>query len=412
METNNGVTATGPDATAGHARDDVTIATLAAELTAHQQRLEEIERSLVERIADVDDDRRRTAVLLQRARQGQEEEVAEQLRRQSGAHLRAILGLALFVIVAFGLFYWHTDSRLRALSNEVAALEHGQAQAQAGQTARATLDDEIPKRLVALSATVAEIAASVARIDERATAEIAPLAATLERLEEKQQQAATALARLNEEQQQVASETDALLRRLTETEAQAWQEPERSPADEVSSDHATEAATTRPGDEIGPDEPAARPDTARGDPAASRDPGSSAAPTPADTPAPTTDTTARGKETEPTAAPPQAPTDLTRAAQTDDQAIQVGDRPYALQLIGYFNTESLRAFAGRDDLPDRMYYREETHRGRPWYVLIHSLHRSDEEAAAALAGLSEELLALEPLVRRLPDDAVLRVLEP
>lgn len=71
----------------------------------------------------------------------------------------------------------------------------------------------------------------------------------------------------------------------------------------------------------------------------------------------------------------------------------------------------MRRFASRPDLPGRIYYREESHRGKPWYALIYNLYKDQAAAAEAKAALPAELAALKPIIRQLDAGAQLQVLD-
>ncbi len=76
------LTGQGPATSRGLAALGAELSTLSAGLAAQGDQLRDAERSLVDRIADVDDDRRRTQGQLQRAMQSQYDEVDARLRRQ------------------------------------------------------------------------------------------------------------------------------------------------------------------------------------------------------------------------------------------------------------------------------------------------------------------------------------------
>jgi DamX protein len=88
---------------------------------------------------------------------------------------------------------------------------------------------------------------------------------------------------------------------------------------------------------------------------------------------------------------------------------EVGGRPFVLQMIGFFNRGLLDAFIERSPLPAQVYVREETFRGRPWFVLIHSLHADRATARAAVEELPPELAKLDLWIRELPGETVLEV---
>jgi DamX protein len=73
--------------------------------------------------------------------------------------------------------------------------------------------------------------------------------------------------------------------------------------------------------------------------------------------------------------------------------------------MGSYDRDRILALAERLDLPASVYIRQETLRGRPWYVLIHSLHATYEDAQAEHGRLPEDLARLDTWIRRLPADA-------
>jgi DamX protein len=119
--------------------------------------------------------------------------------------------------------------------------------------------------------------------------------------------------------------------------------------------------------------------------------------------------------TTPALSSPGAATAAT-AAQGSEPAgdlpaqITVGDRRYALQLIGFYNRAELDDFIARNPLPPQVYWREETFRGQPWFVLIHSLHADLAAAGEAQRGLPDALAGLDLWIRDLPSDARLNVI--
>ena len=313
---------------------------LAAEVVAQRERLRDQEKSLVERIADVDDDRRLTSSQLQRGWQAQREEFEARVRRHGRASALVLaLALAGGVLLAF---YLHARAAPAALSGEVAGLRQD-LQRLSGLVQQ---DAQLQERLAVLAATVGDLSTRQRRGTK--SAELAPAAegaALAERLE-----------RLTTEQRRQGGELEALQRAV-----QAL------------------AAGSRPS------KSAAEPDPAPG----------SAAPPPDPVPATTTPGTTPGTT--------QVPPRLSRTTVTD--------RPFALQLLGGYNRDKLLELAVRPDLPDPVYLRAESRRGRPWFVLIHSLHASNAEAQAALAKLPAGLRAPSPWIRDLPRGVELEVVK-
>ncbi len=138
-------------------------------------------------------------------------------------------------------------------------------------------------------------------------------------------------------------------------------------------------------------------------------------------PTPTTEAAAELAQSQPTpqfnaAAEPDPSSDSTASStktasssgepQAEGQAA-TADQTFALQLIGSYNRDAVLDLAARSDLPDQVFVRQETLRGRPWFVLIHSLHPSYAEAQAELGRLPADLARLDTWIRRLPPDAAM-----
>ena len=288
---------------------------LAEELAAHQTHMRDQEKALVERIADVDDDRRLAIAHLQRGWQTQRDDIAARLRGPSWLAAAALM-LALALGVGMAALYY--DS----------------------QATRATLVTAI----------------------ERVTAEQQRLAAALEMLG--QAGDAAPIARQPEQEQAVPADPAAPI-----TPAVPMEATDPTP---------TPTPTPPPGDPA----PAA-PDLA---PASSVNTEANAAP-----------------EALPLAVVPAMPDQQAESGTT----VRVNERPFALQLVGSHYRERLMELTDRADLPEFVYLHQETRRGRPWFVLIHSLHGSVEEAREALAQLPPPLRAPLPWVRELAPETSL-----
>ena len=89
----------------------------------------------------------------------------------------------------------------------------------------------------------------------------------------------------------------------------------------------------------------------------------------------------------------------------------VGNTPFALQLIGFYSLDELLDFARSEELPPRVYFREESYQGRPWFVLIHSLYPQYSEASAAIDGLPTQLAILDTWIRDFPPETRLGILD-
>ena len=127
---------------------------------------------------------------------------------------------------------------------------------------------------------------------------------------------------------------------------------------------------------------------------------STAPPTQEPAPAATVAPTQSGGEPLPVDRPPAA-------AKLDLQI-----NPYAVQVRAARSLATLKTFLKNSGVDAAAYYREETYRGRPLFVLIYSLHPSQEAANAAVKAIPRALDSDRVVVRRLPADAKLRPLGP
>ncbi len=138
--------------------------TLSAGLAAQWDHLRDSERSLVDRIADVDDDRRRTQGQLQRAMQSQYDEIDARLGRLGGL---TILGLCLIAALAAGGLYLlhHLHSqRIGELQGDLTAelqtlgLELGRL------TGAAAQGEQVQDKLAALSTALARVSGDLDQV--------------------------------------------------------------------------------------------------------------------------------------------------------------------------------------------------------------------------------------------------------
>jgi DamX protein len=97
--------------------------------------------------------------------------------------------------------------------------------------------------------------------------------------------------------------------------------------------------------------------------------------------------------------------------QVSDEVLEAGDQPYALQLIGFYTLDAMLDFARREELPPRVFFREESFQGRPWFVLIHSLHTDYVGASSANARLPSRLAMLDTWIRSFSPETRLGILD-
>jgi DamX protein len=82
-----------------------------------------------------------------------------------------------------------------------------------------------------------------------------------------------------------------------------------------------------------------------------------------------------------------------------------------LQLAGLPNRAAIERFIDRHTLPEQIYVKVDSLRGRSWYGIIHSLHPDMAAAEAAREGLPRELARLDTWLRELPAGTRLEVLD-
>ena len=388
---------------------------LSAGLTAQADHLRDSERSLVDRIADVDDDRRRTQGQLQRAMQSQYDEIDARLGRLGGL---TTLGLCLIAALAAGALYlihYLHDQRIGELQGDLTAEMQTLGLELNRLTGAAAQGEQVQNKLAALSTALAGVSEDLARVGaERQTEapaaapDLGPLGNQIDRLASEQQRLSTELDALRAARQAEAPSTAAGTAALTGQMAGLQSEQQRLIA-EIDSLRAALAAATvnppRPEEAQSGTAPEAQIEQAQTEPtstteAATELPQSQWAPQPdaAAEPEPSTDPSASSTET--------ARSPDKTMAQAQGQAVTT-EQTFALQLIGSYNREAVLDLAGRPDLPDQVFLRQETLRGRPWFVLIHSLHPSYAEAQAALERLPADLARLDTWIRSLPPDAAM-----
>ena len=326
------------------------VGTLERQLAEQQNQLRDYEKSLVERIADVDDDRRMTASKLQRAWQSQIEEINDRLRRQmvivSGA---LILFLAVVGVVLFYAYDQATNDR-QLLADELVELK----QELARTSSKPVAEDSLQAELARLSAMVKAITTSRGIQDEKQADSLYTI------LEDERIAREEADAVNDAEVRRLEAELERLTRKLeTLAETRENEETTKAESPQEPSEAMPAAAAEQPLD---------------GD---------------------------AGK----------AATDVRPDTETP-QTLIAANSIFALQLIGFYDLDSLLRFAGkRKDLPARLYYRKETVQGRLWYSLIHSLHEDYASAEAQLRNLSPELVAMDPWLRPIRVGVELTVLD-
>jgi DamX protein len=367
---------------------------LAAGLAAQGDQLRDAERSLVDRIADVDDDRRRTQGQLQRAMQSQYDAVDGRLRRLGGL---TILGLALIAALAAGGLYLLHALHQRAMG-ELQGDLMGELQTLGLELDRlkgtADADARLQEQVSTLSATLGRLSEDLDGARAAPAAGVPAASAEVASLSER-------IARLESAQREMIAETSQLREALAAASA-APPAPRAKVEAGLGERIARLESTQR--------EMTAEIDRLRGAPA------EAATAPPAPSAAETAEASAEPREAAPDAAGSAQEMDTSRETPESAEPVSeptppaqepapTADRPFALQLMGSYDRDRVLALAARPDLPASVYMRQESLRGRPWYVLIHSLHAAYEDAQAEHGRLPEDLARLDTWIRRLPPDA-------
>ena len=353
-------------------------------LEAQANKLRDLEVALIGRIADVDDDRRRTATEVRRALDAQRDDIEEEIRRRGLVTTTFVLFAFLVSVGAatLGLFQINTgDAKIGA---QLSGIQEAVARLSTIDTA------PLDERLGELDQAVTRLSGDLeTKVDERQSG-VTDLANRLKGLEET----------LASQPEQSPAKPDALKKETEERQA--------ADADLIARIEEIQKAQER----LGKDMLLLR-DSLANTLASANLPLEQKTWTPEEAPATPAATAA-------TAAPPAAPAPLPTPVSAPEAGaapalvegvITVGDQPQALQLISFKNLEEVRRFASRPDLPGRVYYREESHRGKPWYALIYNLYKDPAAAAEAKAALPAELAALKPIIRQLDPGAQLQVLD-
>ena len=353
--------------------------------------MQDMEKSLVERIADVDDERRRTDIHVRKALQAHRDDVERRLGR-FGYGFKALLILVL--IAAAGLI-WLIAASLSERTAVSKRLAEMQGRIDALSSARQTSPEPAigTAKLDALSARIAAVSADVESlrrsVQERSTVHDQRLAgATAEKVESKSAEPPPDPRQINNDK--------------------AGRKGQKEPV--------TEAATQAPKRQV-----AARtttPEPRRENPAASVTGGAGKAGN-------------DGGSQQPVVAPPaQAPersAGVAAAAGTEgvrepnpgmapqqpanSGRITLERNRVALQLIGLRSRDEAQAFIDGHRLPDQVYIREERFQERPWFAVIYSLRDSVEAVAEDRAALPPSLAALDIWVRDLPAGTTLDVID-
>jgi DamX protein len=345
--------------------------------------IRDMEKSLVERIADVDDDRRRTAVQLRKAFETHRDDIRAQRRRDHTA-LLTLMGIGIVLLAGMVLLFTQLLQARNALEARIAALE-----------ARPAVDAPTGSIPSALSAdAAAALGTRIDALEQQARPTVVPAAAVDESATDDADEAAT------EQVGELADAIESIADRLTALEG-STRDPPAAAVDGSEPQADTEAVASAAERRVAELEARlgallderlasveARIDEVRHSIRATGgdEPSSSAAP-------------ANGTGTG-TAEPPTGAETMTTPASM-----------IVLQLAGLPSRDAVARFMDRhEDLPAEIYVKSDTRRGQAWYGVIHSLHANMEAAEAALAALPTDLAALDTWLRPLSAGTPLEVL--
>jgi DamX protein len=345
---------------------------------AHEPDMRDMEKSLVERIADVDDDRRRTAVHLRKAFEAHRDEIRAQRRRDHTAIL-VVMGIGIILLAAVLLLFAQMFDLRSSLNARLAALQAPEAteqpddagtppHASAGAAPAVTPDDlaGLQTRLASLEQAAGQPATpAAADADAVAPEQIGELADAIESIADR----LTALEGRIRNQSAAGTEPDAGTAGGTSAAGLGALEArvgalldERLASVEARIDEVRASLRKPAGDDID-----------------AQDPGDQ--------------NTAE-----------QAAGDAARASMVLSEPMIV------LQLAGLSNRDAVARFIDDHPLPAEVYLKSDSLRGQAWFGVIHSLHQDMDSAEAARAALPPELADLDIWLRPLAAGTRLEVL--
>ena len=353
--------------------------------------MQDMEKSLVERIADVDDERRRTDTQMRKALQAHRDDVEHRLARY-GNGLKTLLTLLLLATAGLIWLTATSWSERTAVSKRLA---------------------EMQGRIDALSSAPhasPEPAIGTAKLDAL-SARIAAVSADVESLRRSVQERSTV-----REQRVAGAAADMVASKAAERPLDARQINDHRAGRTNQQEPGTEAATQAPGTQV-----AARttaPEPRRQEPFPSVTGGAGKA---------ETDGGSQEVEVKPPAQAPEQRAGVAATAGTERSRepsqgmpprqpaksgrITLERNRVALQLIGFRSREEAQAFIDSHRLPDQVYIREERFQERPWFAVIYSLRDSAQAVAEDRAALPPDLAALDIWVRDLPAGTTLDVID-
>ncbi|MBO8087402.1 MAG: hypothetical protein J7D61_15310 [Marichromatium sp.] len=357
------------------------IAKLAVGVAEQRRDLKQLQDTVLNRLGDMDEDRRLTTAQLQRALLNHRTLLDRRLRHWRTLVFATLVVLLIGIALALTLAYRQLDAQRQALAERVERI----AAIQGRPSGAPQSDAQVQRELDALSVTIEQLARELRAAPEpTTTAEpaITPPAPA------RPSASLTDSVALNETQQPLRVPRQSLPPAPVTPSL-----PAVIKTDEATTPTTVETAPPEPEPETpAPSSVSAEPETQPAEPKPVQ--AETIAPAPADEAAPDAPTEAATPET--------AEASATQPALDDNAPIITLDAPsYAIQLLGAFSRDGLEAFIREQDLPDRLYWRQETYQGKPWYVLIHSLYPTRAEAVTARKALPEGIRGLDIWVRSL-----------
>ncbi|AFL72245.1 SPOR domain-containing protein [Thiocystis violascens] len=343
------------------------INTLKSSVEQQRADIRKTESSLMTRLAGVDEDRRLTASQSQKTWQSNREEIDGSLRRQGTMTAIGFLLFGVLVAVAMAFLYSRFENGRKAAVDEIAELRQAIQQVQVKLPDNVAQNQLTQEKLLNLSLAIKSMSKTLDSLGEAA-----PVS------EASGKEPADSGSSTDATQQEAKAKADAEMIAKAEADARAAKEKAEADARQAKAE-----ADSRP---LQAHEPTPPREPSRA---------SESAPTPNEK-APDTPLVSNAAES---------------AAEPVSGNIRVGETPYSLQLIGFFSLEKLLSYTRIAPLPSRVYYKQETYRGRPWFALIHSLHASRESANAAISDLPAELAKLDLWVRQLDPNSSLTPLK-
>lgn len=354
--------------------------------------MRDMEKSLVERIADVDDDRRRTAVQMRKALETHRDEIRAQRHRDHTA-LLVLTGLGIILLAAVLLLFSQLFQVRDAMQARIADLTTA-AGTPAGDGTGADARDDLAQRVTQLEQQ-ADAAAQPPAADAAQAGAIDELTQRLGRLE--QQRAAAPNGPPVEDVDELADAIEAIGDRLTALEGRLERVAEAQSA--AAGDTSSGTARAAAGDAA--DAPGGAELAAALDAMEARLEQKLAALS-----AGLDGLRERLVGTDALAA--DAGSTGTDAA---DGTFSTAAGTIALQLASFPERDAIDRFIAQHRLPEQVYLTVNTWRGGTWYGLVHSLHPDMDAAETARDTLPPDLGRLDIWLRPLPAGTRLRALD-